>query len=36
MGDKFARETFIITDDNKAVMPKPMFAPEGPRLFSFG
>ncbi len=25
MGDKFARETFIVTDENKVIMPKPVF-----------
>jgi hypothetical protein len=25
MGDKFARETFIITDENKVIIPKPAF-----------
>lgn len=34
MGDKFARETFIITDDNKAIMPKPGFERQKGRIYS--
>ncbi|MBI4801325.1 MAG: hypothetical protein HY796_02265 [Elusimicrobia bacterium] len=31
---KFAREIFIITDDNKAVMPKPRFSCQKDRTYS--
>ncbi len=34
MGGKFARETFIITNDNKAVMPKPGFLRQNGRVYS--
>jgi hypothetical protein len=34
MGDKFARETFIITDDNKAIMPEPVFERQKGRRYS--
>lgn len=34
MGNKFARETFIITDDNKAIMPKPSFERQKGRVYS--
>lgn len=34
MGDKFARETFLITDDNKAIMPKPAFERQKGRRYS--
>ena len=34
MGDKFARETFIITDDNKVIMPKPRLERQKGRVYS--
>jgi hypothetical protein len=34
MGDKFARETFIITDDNKVIMPHPTFERQQNRAYS--
>lgn len=34
MGDKFARETFIITDDNKVIMPHPAFERQENRVYS--
>jgi len=34
MGNKFAREIFIITDDNKAIMPKPGFVRQKNRTYS--
>ena len=34
MGDKFARETFFITDDNKVIMPKPGFERQKGRFYS--
>lgn len=34
MGSKFARETFIITDDNKVIMPKPGFERQKGRIYS--
>ncbi len=34
MGSKFARETFIITNDNKAIMPKPGFERQKNRTYS--
>jgi hypothetical protein len=34
MRDKFARETFIITDDNKAIMAKPVFERQKGRRYS--
>ena len=34
MGDKFARETFIITSDNKVIMPKPGFVRQKGRTYS--
>ena len=34
MGSKFASERFIITDDNKAIMPKPRFAHQKGRIYS--
>jgi len=34
MGSKFAIETFIITNDNKAIMPKPKFIRQKDRIYS--
>lgn len=34
MGGKFANEVFIITDDNKVIMPKPMFERQKNRTYS--
>jgi len=34
MGSKFAGETFIITSDNKVIMPKPMFERQKGRIYS--
>lgn len=34
MGDKFARETFIITGENKVIMPKPAFIRQKNRTYS--
>jgi len=34
MGSKFAVETFIITNDNKAIMPKPRFERQKVRIYS--
>jgi hypothetical protein len=34
MGNKFAIETFIITDDNKVIMPKPKFERQKRRVYS--
>jgi len=34
MGDRFARERFIITDDNKVIMPKPGFIRQKGRTYS--
>ena len=34
MGDKFAIETFIITNDNKVIMPKPRFERQKGRVYS--
>jgi len=34
MGSKFAEETFIITNDNKAIMPKPRFVRQKGRIYS--
>jgi len=34
MGDKFAREDFIITSDNKVIMPKPVFERQKARIYS--
>ena len=34
MGNKFARETFIITDDNKVIMPQPRFERQKNRTYS--
>lgn len=34
MGSKFAEETFIITNDNKAIMPKPRFERQKGRIYS--
>ena len=34
MGSKFAVETFIITNDNKAIMPKPRFERQKGRIYS--
>jgi hypothetical protein len=34
MGSKFAEETFMITNDNKAIMPKPRFERQKGRIYS--
>ena len=34
MGDRFANETFIITSDNKVVMPHPTFERRNGRVYS--
>lgn len=34
MGDKFARERFIITDDNKVIVPNPGFVLQNGRTYS--
>ncbi|HBR22349.1 MAG TPA: hypothetical protein DD713_07290 [Nitrospiraceae bacterium] len=34
MGNKFARETFVITDDGKAIMPNPRFERQKNRTYS--
>lgn len=34
MGSKFAEETFMITNDNKAIMPKPRFVSQKGRSYS--
>jgi len=34
MGSKFATETFMITNDNKVVMPKPVFIRQRDRIYS--
>jgi hypothetical protein len=34
MGNKFAREVFIITSDNKIIMPKPAFERQKERIYS--
>lgn len=34
MGDKFANETFIITNDNKVIMPHPTFVRQKGRAYS--